>query len=76
VAVDVGVSNAPPGVPATGTGWLLEQLGGGRPGSEVTRQQEIKPLMKIHTKTARISPPPIKIHWKMEGWAKVVGWCA
>jgi hypothetical protein len=54
---------------------LAEQDGSGMPGSEVTCQQEIKPLRKTHSPTARMAPAATMIHWKMDGRAKVPGFC-
>jgi hypothetical protein len=43
-------------------GRLVEQVGSGIPGSEVTCQQDTKPLKKIQISAARTSPKPIKIN--------------
>jgi hypothetical protein len=70
----VSVIGVLPGMVATGAGSLLvEQDGRGIPGSEVTCQQEIKPLAKIHSATARIAPAPTMIHWKTDGLPNAPG---
>jgi hypothetical protein len=43
-------------------GRLVEQVGRGIPGSEVTCQQETKPLKKIQISADSTSPQPIKIN--------------
>jgi len=52
---------------ATAADWLVEQLGGGMPGSGVTCQQATNPLRKVHSSAARITSTPIMINWVTDG---------
>jgi len=45
---------------AAGTGLLVEQVGKGMPGSEVTCQQDTKPVRKVHNTTVRTNPTPLR----------------
>ena len=62
VGVAVRATGVPAGLVAAGTGLLVEQVGRGMPGREVTCQQDTKPVRKDHNTTVRTNPNPIKIN--------------
>jgi hypothetical protein len=54
---------------------LVEQVGRGMPGKEVTCQQEIKLVRKIHKAKVKTSPTPININWNKDGRLKARSFC-
>jgi hypothetical protein len=54
---------------------LVEQVGRGMPGSEVTCQQDTKPVKKTHKIAAITNPTPIRINWRTDGWLNVRSFC-
>jgi hypothetical protein len=52
---------------ANGLALLVEHVGRGIPGNDVTCQHDMKPVRKTHTTTASANPTAITINWKMDG---------
>src|SRR5664280_1599329 len=75
LGVAVLATGVSPGLLATGMGLLVEQVGRGMPGKEVTCQQETKLVRKIHKATVKTSPTPININWNKDGRLKARSFC-
>ena len=77
VGLAVGTTAVAPGMVATAESRLalVEQFGGGVPGSGVTCQQATNPLSKNQSSAASITPNPRRINWKMEGGVKARLFC-